>query len=268
MAVPPRCAMARPALFAPRVRVAGCRASPVYPNGRFDAQSGSFSIETTSGRRAPWSAVVVDGLLVRTFVHGLARWSVRLAVDEAMSGAPTTALISVAGNQIHGIALRGPAAEVDDGRHTVTFELEARDSRVARIVAQHWLGEASRKSGLPIEQARVIWVAPGCRSRAVGHRFIEMARTLVEDEETVDLAAVAAQIHLELHVKALITSAVVDDVSPLRRVLIEDDGDTWRPHHSMARALLKPSFPLSPQRSTRVGRNIKTTSSAATPLPT
>ena len=163
-----------------------------------------------------------------------------------MSGAPTTALISVAGNQIHGIALRGPAAEVDDGSHTVTFELEARDSRVARIVAQHWLGEASRKSGLPIEQARVIWVAPGCRSRAVGHRFIEMARTLVEDEETVDLAAVAAQIHLELHVKALITSAVVDDVSPLRRVLIEDDGDTWRPHHSMARALLKALFSVEP----------------------
>jgi hypothetical protein len=56
-----------------------------------------------------------------------------------------------------------------------------------------------------------------------------MAKPLMEDEKTVDLAAVAAQIHLELHVKAFITSAVVDDVSPLRRVSIEADGNTWGP---------------------------------------
>jgi HEPN domain-containing protein len=80
------------------------------------------------------------------------------------------------------------------------------------------------------------------------HRFIEMARTLVEDEATVDLAVVAAQIHLELHVKALITSAVADDVSPLRRVLVDDDGHTWRPHHATAKALLKALFGLDPAR--------------------
>ena len=78
------------------------------------------------------------------------------------------------------------------------------------------------------------------------HRFVEMARTLLEDEGTVDLAVVAAQIHLELHVKALIANAVADDISPLRRVLVDDDGHTWGPQHPMAKALLKALFSVEP----------------------
>ena len=177
---------------------------------------------------------------------GVARWSVRLAVDRALSRPLTTALIDVVGNEIQGIVLAGPQAEFDDGSDTVTFELDASDARGARILAQHWLGEACRRSGLPVEQARVIWVAPVLVSPRSSHRIIEMARTLVEDEATVDLAVVSAQIHLELHVKALITSAVADDVSPLRRVLVDDDGHTWGPQHPMAKALLKALFNVEP----------------------
>jgi hypothetical protein len=54
---------------------------------------------------------------------GVARWSVRLAVDEAMSGPLTMALIDTVGNEIRGITLAGPKAEFDDGSDTVTFEL-------------------------------------------------------------------------------------------------------------------------------------------------
>ena len=57
------------------------------------------------------------------------RWSVRLAVDEAMSGQLTTALLDAVGNEIRGIMLAGPGAEFDDGRDTVTFELDAPDAR-------------------------------------------------------------------------------------------------------------------------------------------
>lgn len=170
------------------------------------------------------------------------RWSVRLAVDEAMSGQLTTALLDAVGNEIRGIMLAGPGAEFDDGRDTVTFELDAPDARHARILSQHWLGEACRKSGLRVEQARVIWVAPLLASTRSSHRFIEMARSLAEDEQTADLAVVAAQIHLELHVKALISRAVAQDVSPLRHVLVEDDGHTWGPQHPMVKALLKGLF--------------------------
>lgn len=177
---------------------------------------------------------------------GVARWSVRLAFDEAVSGPLSMALIDTVGNEIRAITLAGPESEFDDGSDTVTFELDAPDARRARILAQHWLGEASRRSGLPVEQARVIWVAPVLASPRSSHRFIEMARTLVENEATVDLAVVAAQIHLELHVKALITSAVADDVSPLRRVLVDDDGHTWGPQHPMAKALLKALFSVDP----------------------
>jgi hypothetical protein len=179
---------------------------------------------------------------------GATRWSVRLAVDEAISGRLTTALASTVGHEIWGIALARPTADFDDGSDTVTFELDAPDGREARILAQHWLGEACRKSGLPVEQARVIWVAPLLASPRSSHRFIEIARTLVEDETTADLAVVAAQIHLELHVKALITTAVADDPSPLRAVLVDDDGHTWGPHHPTARGLLKALFGVEPAR--------------------
>jgi hypothetical protein len=176
------------------------------------------------------------------------RWSVRLAVDEAISGPLTTALINTVGNEIQGIRLAGPAAEFDDGRDTVTFELDAPDARHARILSQHWLGEACRLSGLRVEQAAVIWVAPLLASVRSSHRFMEMARSLVEDEETIDLAVVAAQIHLELHVKALISRAVAKDASPLRGVLVEDDGHTWGPQHPMVKALLKGLFGVEPAR--------------------
>jgi len=156
------------------------------------------------------------------------------------------AVIDAVGREVRGVALARPEAEFDDGSETVTFDIDAPDARGARILAQHWLGEAHWISGLPVEQARVIWVAPVLASPRRSHRFIDMARTLVEDEATVDLAVVAAQIHLELHVKALITSAVADDVSPLRRVLIDDDGHTWGPQHPMAKALLKALFGLEP----------------------
>jgi hypothetical protein len=55
-----------------------------------------------------------------------------------------------------------------------------------------------------------------------------MARTLAEDEETVDL--VAARIHFELHFTALIASTVAQDASPLRNVLVDDDGQTRGRH--------------------------------------
>jgi hypothetical protein len=168
-----------------------------------------------------------------------------------MSGRLATALLDAVGNEIRGITLAGPGAEVDDGSDTVTFELDAPDACHARILSQHWLGEASRKSGLRVEQARVIWVAPLLASTRSSHRFIEMARSLAEDEETVDLAVVAAQIHLELHVKALINRAVAQDVSPLRDVLVEDDGHTWGPQHPMVKALLRGLFGVEPAKTYR-----------------
>ena len=154
--------------------------------------------------------------------------------------------MNTVGNEIRGITLAGPRAEFDEGSDTVTFELDAPDARRARILAQHWLGEGSRKTGLPVEQARVIWVAPVLAAPRSSHRFIDMARTLAEDEATVDLAVVAAQIHLELHVKALITSAVTEDISPLRRVLVDDDSHTWGPQHPMVKSLLRALFSVEP----------------------
>lgn len=175
------------------------------------------------------------------------RWAVRLAVEQAMSNEFVMALIDVVdAHQIREIRVAGPEAEYDDGSDTVTFELDASTVHEARIRTQHWLGEAARRNGLPVELARVIWIAPVLQSPASSRRFMEMARTLLENEDTADLAVVAAQIHLELHVKALITNAVAGDPSPLRTVLVDDRGHTWGPHHQMAQALLRALFGLDP----------------------
>jgi hypothetical protein len=173
-------------------------------------------------------------------------WAVRLAVDEAMSKDLVTALLEVVGNETRRISHADPVADYDDGSDTVTLELAATDAREARIRAQHWLGEASRRRKLPVEEARLIWVAPVLHSPASSHRFMGMARDLIHDEDTADLAVVAAQIHIELHVKALITNAVERDTSPLRHVLIEDSGRTWGPHHHATRALIKALLGVDP----------------------
>jgi hypothetical protein len=174
------------------------------------------------------------------------RWAVRLAVEDAVSIDLVTALIEVVGNEIWEIQHTGPTADYDDGNDTITFELDATDAQEARIRAQHWLGEVARRRGLPAEQARVIWVSPVLQSPVSSRRFIGMARDLVCDEVTADLAVVAAQIHIELHIKALITNAVKQDSSPLRNVLVNDDGRTWGPQNPTTRALIKALFGVDP----------------------
>ena len=176
------------------------------------------------------------------------RWAVRLAVDDALSNDLVMALLDVVGNEIWRITHAGPTADYDEGSDTITFELDARNAQEARIRAQHWVGEAARRRHLPVEQARVIWVAPVLESPVSSRRFIDMARDLVEIEDTADLAVVAAQIHIELHVKALITNAVKDDESPLRNVLVNDDGRTWGPQNPTTRALVKALFNVDPAR--------------------
>ena len=136
-----------------------------------------------------------------------------------------------------------PASADGDEPATVTFELEAADARHARIVAQHRLGEVQAAAGVAMHEASVVWVAPLLGSFESSHRFFAHARELL-DEESFDLAVVAAQIHLEVQVRTLVRLAVASDPSALTSAIVARQR-SWGPHDRWAQPIIEALFGIT-----------------------
>jgi hypothetical protein len=169
------------------------------------------------------------------------RWSVRLAVDQGESGPISRVLHQAVVPEIRRLAISGPVGTYDGDADVVTFELEAQNARHARIVAQHLLSNVLRAARLPTRQAEVLWVTPMLATESSSHRFLDHARTLVENEDGYDLAVVAAQIHLEIQVKVLIQRATASDPSPLVDAVVRQRRP-WAPQDRWIGAILEALF--------------------------
>lgn len=169
-------------------------------------------------------------------------WSVRLAVDEGEAGPISGALQFALTSETHRLSVSRPSSPFDEGSDVVTFELDAEDADHARVLAQHLLGKARKAAALKQQEARVVWVAPMLPALTrSSNRFLEQARSLLDDEEALDLAVVAAQIHLEIQVKILIERAVADDPSRLKGAIV-DQRHTWAPQDRLVSAILEALF--------------------------
>jgi hypothetical protein len=76
-----------------------------------------------------------------------------------------------------------------------------------------------------------------------GRRFLEAAEELMEAER-YDLGLVAAQIHLEAHVAALVRAAIGAGKADEDVVLHDEKRGGWAPHRRQARHLLEPLLGL------------------------
>ena len=119
----------------------------------------------------------------------------------------------------------------------LTVDIRAQSARAARIMVQHRIGEALSDAGLARRAPDVVWVAPLDVSDESSHRFMEQARGLLEAED-FELAIVAAQIHLEMHVATLLRRFVEADDSPLGRALVASNTE-WTASQSWQRSFLE-----------------------------
>jgi hypothetical protein len=71
------------------------------------------------------------------------------------------------------------------------------------VCAQHKLGELKRLEGLLVTEASVVWVVRLADEPESSLRFLDQAKELL-GEERVELAVVAAQIHLEVNVRVMV----------------------------------------------------------------
>jgi hypothetical protein len=168
------------------------------------------------------------------------RWSVRLALEEAHAGPVSGVAMAAVGAGVHNISIGRPFVHEEDEPVTFTIELDAPSARDARLIGQHKLGELHKLAGLPVRELPVVWVARLSDQQASSLRFREYARELLEGEQ-FEMAVVAAQIHLEVHVKALVEMVAEAAPSPLLTAVITAQRG-WPPHTQGLQAILEALF--------------------------
>lgn len=141
-------------------------------------------------------------------------WSVKLRMEEgdvnAISGVPNP-MLEPGVEGVRHIHFGGSQEEADDPP-SVTFELQAASWTDAEERAQTFAYRMRRAAKLPDALSPIVWIAPlgdDCESS----RYLDHARSLIHSEQ-YGLAVVAAQIHFEVHVRALLKEAA--SASPLR----------------------------------------------------
>jgi hypothetical protein len=98
---------------------------------------------------------------------------------------------------------------------SLKLELQAATVSDARGRAINLLQQARRAAGLRDAIPSIAWVTPLTNENSSSARFLEKAEDLLDDEDELDMAVVAAQIHLEVQVRTLIEHAA------------EVDGPAW-----------------------------------------
>lgn len=157
-------------------------------------------------------------------------WSVRFALENHDANALSAVGHTIFTREVHRLSFADPREDGEPA--TMTLELEASDANTARVLAQHLLDKAKRRLGLPLERSPVVWVAPLLPTHESSHRFFDAAEELI-DAERYDLAVVALQIHLEVHVFTLVRAALAADASLLADAVVKAQR-VWAPHSNGA----------------------------------
>ena len=149
-------------------------------------------------------------------------WSVKLRVENdelaVMSGlhAPT-----FAGGARH-IKFGGSAGDEVDDPPSLTFELQAPDYAAAEESAQSFAYRMRRAAKLPDSVLPIVWLAPLAEGDA-SSRFLDEAEDLI-DAGQYGLAVVAAQIHFEVQLRALLEEAAGANPHPWSVRLLKGRG--------------------------------------------
>jgi hypothetical protein len=163
-------------------------------------------------------------------------WSVRLVVDVKDYGLFTGdnwPIVFARG--VREARLGGGDRDADEPP-TITLSLEAPDAQQARLLGQIRLDELRKLAGVRGGEAPVVWVARLSSDSTGSLRFLEQASELL-DEERFEMAVLAAQIHLEVHVKALVDMIAEVAPSPLLDAL-RSGQRIWSPHDDRLRPML------------------------------
>jgi hypothetical protein len=108
---------------------------------------------------------------------------------------------------------------------SLKLELQADGATEAKERAEGLLYAGRRAAGLlPDAVAEIAWVTPLSNSASSSARFLEKAEELLDDEDNLDLAVVAAQIHLEAQVRTLLEHAAEDEGPHWIDVLLKQRG--------------------------------------------
>jgi hypothetical protein len=167
-------------------------------------------------------------------------WSVALVVDEADSRPLSRQEIFDA---MHPQGVRrisiGPS-ELDEPEEVASLklELQASSATAAQQRAENLLVQARRAADLPDEVPSVAWVNPLTDDPASSVRFLDKAEELLEDEDEQDMAVVAAQIHLEVQIRTILSSAAEHSGPDWADVLLKTRG-LGNLNNKLTQALIK-----------------------------
>jgi hypothetical protein len=106
---------------------------------------------------------------------------------------------------------------------SLKLELQASSAAAAQQRAENLLIQARRAAGLQDEVPSIVWITPLTDDDASSARFLEKAESLLAEGER-DLAVVAAQIHLEVQVRTLLSHAAERTGPDWAGVLMEARG--------------------------------------------
>jgi hypothetical protein len=136
-------------------------------------------------------------------------WSVAFVIDEADSGPLSRGeIFDVMHPQgVRSISIGPSGLDEPEEVASLKLELQAPSATAAQQRAENLLVQARRAANLPDEVSSVAWVSPLTDDEASSVRFLDKAEELLEDEDEQDMAVVAAQIHLEVQIRAILSSA-------------------------------------------------------------
>jgi hypothetical protein len=107
---------------------------------------------------------------------------------------------------------------------SLKLELQAANASDAKERAANLLHRARRAAGLPDAIPSLAWVTPLTDDNSSSARFLEKAEELLDDEDELDMAVIAAQIHLEVQVRTLIAHTAEADGPARVEVLMNTKG--------------------------------------------
>lgn len=150
-----------------------------------------------------------------------AKWSVRLLVssEEQRAITPTEhVMAAMRRDAVHYLSFDVEADDLDEGP-AITIEVDANSWHEARVLAQHLVGTIFESAGLEPHELVVAWVAPLSDDHVSSLRFLGQAQELLAAGD-YDLAIVAAQIHLETQIHALLARRATEHPSELMTAVL------------------------------------------------
>lgn len=149
-------------------------------------------------------------------------WSVGLVVDDLESrrlSENSIALYMLEVMEGHYLRFSSPPLVESEDFENLRLEVAANSAPAAEDRALNIIYQARRAAGLPPKVVPVAWVAPRGHLES-DENYLDEAEELVK-EERYGLAIVAAEIHLEAQVKAIIERAVRRVAPTLEEVLLQ-----------------------------------------------